>query len=181
MLPQQGHVVLPDGTVVRGRGRRDAPADPPPEFGLYLHRRRGGWEPGWPAQWLDWPDFRTPRDRDAAAAAIEHAHRLARDGSRVEIACDGGTGRTGTVIACMAVLAGHPAEDAVAWTRAHYRPRAVETPWQRRWVLWFAARRPDDDGAGRVSRPAPSSDGPTGTGRCSTPCRWPGCWPRSCR
>ena len=70
MLPQQGHVVLPDGTVVRGRGRRDAPADPPPEFGLYLHRRRGGWEPGWPAQWLDWPDFRTPRDRDAAAGRL---------------------------------------------------------------------------------------------------------------
>jgi hypothetical protein len=50
----------------------------------------------------------------------------------------GGTGRTGTVIACMAILAGHPAADAVAWTRRHYRPRAVETPSQRRWIGWFA-------------------------------------------
>jgi hypothetical protein len=38
----------------------------------------------------------------------------------------------------MAVLAGHPAADALAWTRAHYRPRAVETPGQRRWIAWFA-------------------------------------------
>ena len=61
---------------------------------------------------------------------------------RVEITCGGGTGRTGTVIACMAVLAGVPVEAAVAWTRAHYRPRAVETPWQRRWVGWFATAHP---------------------------------------
>jgi hypothetical protein len=38
----------------------------------------------------------------------------------------------------MAVLAGHPADGALAWTRAHYRPRAVETPGQRRWIGWFA-------------------------------------------
>jgi hypothetical protein len=40
----------------------------------------------------------------------------------------------------MAVLAGHPAADAVAWTRRHYRRLAVETPGQRRWVARFAAR-----------------------------------------
>jgi hypothetical protein len=45
------------------------------------------------------------------------------------------------VIACMAVLAGHPAGDAVAWTRTHYRPRAVETRGQRRWIAWFATHR----------------------------------------
>jgi protein-tyrosine phosphatase len=61
----------------------------------------------------------------------------------VEVACGGGTGRTGTVLACMAVLAGHPADDAVAWTRRHYRRHAVETPGQRRWVRWFAAERPE--------------------------------------
>jgi hypothetical protein len=43
------------------------------------------------------------------------------------------------VIACIAVLAGVPAGDAVTWTRAHYRGRAVETPGQRRWIRWFAA------------------------------------------
>lgn len=145
MSVQPGAVVLPDGTVVRGRGRREAPSVPAPEFGLYLHRRhtllgRVTFTPDWPAEWLDWPDFRVPRDGERAAAAVEYAYRLARDGMRVEVACGGGNGRTGVVIACMAVLAGHPVADAVAWTRAQYRPRAVETPWQARWVEWFARR-----------------------------------------
>ena len=150
--PLSGAVALPDGTLVRGRGRREPfPAGPLPDFGLYLghppdrprtllRRRAAEWQPDWPAEWIDWPDFRTPRDADAAAARIIEAYRRARSGERVEIACTGGTGRTGTVIACMAVLAGHPAEDAVAWTRSHYRPRAVETPGQRRWIAWFALR-----------------------------------------
>ena len=148
--PLVGALRLPDGTFVRGRGRRAAlPQGPHPDYGLYLGRspdtprrftlrRTPPWRPAWPADWIDWPDFRTPRDRTAAAAAIRRAYLLAREGQRVEVACGGGVGRTGTVIACMAVLAGHPAEDAVGWTRRHYRPRAVETRGQRRWVGWFA-------------------------------------------
>jgi len=146
--PLVGAISLPDGTRIRGRGRREPlPAGPVPDFGLYLgrppgssRRRRQGWRPDWPAEWIDWPDFRIPRDRQLAIASIEGAYVLARDGQRVEVACHGGTGRTGTVIACMAVLAGHPAVDAVAWTRQHYRPRAVETPGQRRWIAGFARR-----------------------------------------
>jgi hypothetical protein len=38
----------------------------------------------------------------------------------------------------MAVLAGVPAEDAVAWVRGAYRSQAVETPEQEAWVEWFA-------------------------------------------
>jgi hypothetical protein len=151
--PLSGAIALPDGTLVRGRGRREPfPDGPLPDFGLYLGHppdrprrlrlsRRAAWRPEWPAEWIDWPDFRTPRDPDAAAAKIVEAFRWARSGERVEIACTGGTGRTGTVIACMAVLAGHPAGDAVAWTRSHYRPRAVETRGQRRWIAWFATHR----------------------------------------
>lgn len=156
--PLTGVIALPDGTLVRGRGRREPlPAGPSPEFGLYLGRRPGAarrglfrsrqerapdWPPDWPADWIDWPDFRTPRDDHSAAAAIRHAYSLARAGRRVEVGCGGGTGRTGTVIACMAVLAGHPAGDAVHWTRRHYRRRAVETPGQRRWIIWFATHHP---------------------------------------
>lgn len=145
-----GAIMLPDGAMVRGRGRRDPlPGGPLPTYGLYLGRapgsgshllRRRPWRPDWRADWVDWPDFRTPRDRDAAAAAIVGAYQLARAGERVEVACYGGTGRTGTVIACLAVLAGHPADDALRWTRAHYRPRAVDTRGQQRWVAWFAAQ-----------------------------------------
>ena len=147
-----GAIALRDGTPIRGRGRTEPlPTGPLPDFGLYLGRppawarrtlfgRGPEWQPDWPAHWIDWPDFRTPRDDRLAAAAIEHAYLLARAGRRVEVACSGGTGRTGTVIACMAVLAGHPAPDAVAWTRWHYRRRAVETLGQRRWICWFATQ-----------------------------------------
>ena len=139
-----GVVELPDGVRVRGRGRRaPMPAGPTPEFGLYLGRRRSEtWQPDWPAEWLDWPDFRLPRDQAAAAAAIVRAHAVAGEGRRVEVACGGGVGRTGTVIACLAVVAGVPAGEAVAWTRREYQRRAVETPFQKRWVAWFAEHRP---------------------------------------
>lgn len=161
--PLTGAIRLPDGTLIRGRGRRAGlPGGPLPDFGFYLGRppdprgrtrwpasaiRRGArWRPDWPAEWIDWPDFGTPRSSEPAAAAIEHAYRLARAGQRVEVACTGGTGRTGTVLACMAILAGHPHAEAVTWTRENYRPRAVETPGQRRWIRWFAtwARVPSE-------------------------------------
>ena len=151
--PLTGAIALPDGTLVRGRGQREPlPAGPVPDYGLYLGRfpsprralprRHPAWQPDWPADWIDWPDFRTPLDDLSAAAAIHHAYLLARSGQRVEIACGGGAGRTGTVIACMAVLAGHPTVDVVRWTRQHYRQRAVETFGQRRWITWFATHHP---------------------------------------
>lgn len=59
-------------------------------------------------------------------------------GERVEIGCIGGLGRTGTALACMAILAGVPADRAVAWVRAHYKPRAIENPAQAQWVHRFA-------------------------------------------
>ena len=119
-------VTLPDGVVVRGRGRRQSlPAGPPPTFGLCLGRDRGDFRPGWALQWVDWPDFRPPRDPEAAAAAIRHAHALAHRCERVEITCGGGTGRTGTALACLVALAGVPGDDAVAATRARERKTSL--------------------------------------------------------
>jgi hypothetical protein len=37
------------------------------------------------------------------------------------------------------VLDGLPAGEAVAFVRANYDPKAVETPWQKRYVLRFRA------------------------------------------
>jgi protein-tyrosine phosphatase len=89
-------------------------------------------------RWLHWPDFWLPRDRDAAIEAIRDAWD--RTGSqRVEVACAGGRGRTGTVLSCIAVLDGVPNRHAVAYVRSHYDPKAVETPWQRRFVASFPA------------------------------------------
>jgi protein-tyrosine phosphatase len=125
---------------VRGRGLREAHHDP--VFGLYLgtwwlRRRRGGGIT-WPHTWISWPDFGLPLHPAAARAAIIDLHARAGRGERVEVACGGGTGRTGTVLACLATMDGLGPDEAVAWTRAHHRPRAVETPWQRRWVHAFA-------------------------------------------
>jgi protein-tyrosine phosphatase len=80
-----------------------------------------------------------PRDREAAAAQIRAAFARARAGERVEVGCAGGLGRTGTVLASMAVLAGVPAPDAVQWVRENYDTRAVETEEQERFVAWFGA------------------------------------------
>lgn len=128
-------VQLPDGTRVRALGIRDRLADDPErDFGLYLDP---AWVPSWEADEIDWPDFGTPARPELAARQIRNAFERARAGQRIEIGCLGGVGRTGTVLACMAVLAGTPAGDAVAWVRANYHPRAVETSDQEAWVSWF--------------------------------------------
>lgn len=91
----------------------------------------------WEARWVRWPDFRLPADRHDAHDALHEAWRRATD-ERVEIACGGGHGRTGTALACLAVLDGVLPREAVAYVREHYDSRAVETPWQHRYVTRFA-------------------------------------------
>lgn len=58
-------------------------------------------------------------------------------GERVEFACGGGRGRTGTALACLAVLDGVPPAEAVAYVRRRYDRHAVGTPWQRRYARAF--------------------------------------------
>jgi len=143
-------VRLPNGIVLTARALVERRArDPERDYGLYLDP---AWRPTWPADVIEWPDFGLPSDPRAAAAAIAAAYRRATDGARIEIGCIGGAGRTGTVIACMAVLAGLPAGDAVDWVRGNYRRDAVETADQARWVSWFAAWIAHGAGAEPVSR-----------------------------
>ena len=128
-------VTFPDGTRVRASSilERDEHASGR-DFGLYMDPR---WNPTWPAEIIDWPDFGLPPDRERAAAQIRSAFSRAKSGQVVEIGCLGGVGRTGTVLACMAVLAGVRPVDAVAWVRQNYRPGAIETTDQERWVERF--------------------------------------------
>jgi Protein-tyrosine phosphatase len=133
-----GVMPLPSGRLVRGRAlRRPLPAGPPPTLGVYLLGSPPA-ETGWDARWVRWPDFRLPADPDQARDVLVEAWRHARTG-RVEVACGGGRGRTGTALACLAVLDGVPTTEAVAYVRRLYDPRAVETPWQRRFVRHFPA------------------------------------------
>jgi hypothetical protein len=131
----EGLLALPSGRAVRGRGvGRPLPAGPTPEFGLYLLARRPAVV--WESRWVRWPDFRLPADPADLRDALGEVWRRAAT-QRVEVACRGGTGRTGTALACLAVLDGVPAEDAVAYVREHYRPHAVETRAQRALVSRF--------------------------------------------
>jgi hypothetical protein len=130
-------VTFPDGTRVRACSIWERNEnDPTRDFGLYLD---AGWRPTWPAEVVDWVDFGVPADDARAAGQIEAAFARARAGQTVEIGCVGGLGRTGTVLACMAVLAGVEPSKAVTWVRRNYRPEAVETSSQERWVAWFAS------------------------------------------
>lgn len=73
-------------------------------------------------------------DHEDAADALREAWSRARraGGARLRR----GRGRTGTALAC---LDGVPAAEAVTYVRARYDHRAVETPWQRRYVARFEA------------------------------------------
>lgn len=136
-------VTFADGTTVVGaRFLVDHPYEPDraPDFGLYLDQR---WAPPWDHTHLRWVDFGVP-DATELRAALEDVLARARHGERVEVGCLGGHGRTGTALACLAVLTGTPPGEAVAWVRAVYCDRAVETDEQHAFVAAFQ-RRSDSD------------------------------------
>jgi hypothetical protein len=127
-------VVLPDGATVTAASFD--PADPyrrerQPDYGLYLDAQ---WQPPWEHNHVDWPDFGFPDDADPVLDALRALQNRAHSGERVEIGCIGGHGRTGTALACLAVLSGQRPQDAVAWVRANYCSEAVETSEQAAFV-----------------------------------------------
>jgi hypothetical protein len=125
----RGVVRLPGGGLVRGRRLGDAAS--PADFSLVL---APGPAPAWPHRRVRWRDFWVPSDTADTMDALREVRRRAAAGERVEIACHGGVGRTGTALAALAVLDGLTPADAVRWVRATYHRRAVETPWQRWWL-----------------------------------------------
>jgi hypothetical protein len=128
-LDQTGLVTLPGGVRVRGRRLTDQVS--PADFALLL---AAGPVPVWPHRHIRWPDFWVPTDLEDALNALREAYRRAVVGERVEVACGGGVGRTGTALAALAILDGLTPDEALTWVRANHHPRAVETPWQRRWL-----------------------------------------------
>lgn len=133
---QVGVLELPSGRLVRGRGLRNpAPDGAVPEFGLYLQSRPPP-QVSWDSRWVRWPDWWLPSDSGDAREALTELWRRA-ESQRVEVACSGGRGRTGTALGCLAVLDGVRPAEAVGYVRRRYDQRAVETPWQRRYVRRF--------------------------------------------
>jgi protein-tyrosine phosphatase len=127
-------VELPDGNRVAAASfpALDSYArDRQPDYGLYLDRR---WQPPWPHDHFDWPDFGVPGDRTAILKALRSVLARVQAGEQVELGCLGGHGRTGTALAFLAILAGCPRSNAVGWVRTHYCPQAVETSAQEEFI-----------------------------------------------
>jgi protein-tyrosine phosphatase len=133
-------VLFPDGTEVQATAAGRPENDPEPLFGLYLDRCWEEFRPTWDHVILDWPDFGVPADLDGATIQIQSAFARAQGGERVEVGCVGGSGRTGTVLACMAILSGVAPTSAVDWTRKAYKRSAVETKEQEGFVESFRGR-----------------------------------------
>jgi hypothetical protein len=108
--------------------------DRPPDFGLYLD---DAWSPPWDHVALAWHDFGVPSDLGDLRARLTEARARAAAGHRVEIGCLGAHGRTGTALACLAILDGLAPDDAVDWVRTNYCPRAIETAAQEAVVQAF--------------------------------------------
>jgi protein-tyrosine phosphatase len=89
---------------------------------------------------LDWPDMgtiRLPSDFWKALIAV-----LSEQKAKMLVFCVGGHGRTGTAIASLMVACGWSSADAIAWVRAHYCVRAIETKGQEQYVRWIAGEIP---------------------------------------
>jgi hypothetical protein len=128
-------IALPDGTRVYASASAFHWIDPSgttADVGLWLDE---SWQEH--GEVIDWPDGGIPRDQEGAAAKMREAFDAARAGKRVEVGCIAAHGRTGTALACMAILAGVPSDDAVEWVRANYCAKAIEPPYQEPWVEWF--------------------------------------------
>jgi hypothetical protein len=134
-------VLLPDGSrivAVSFDSSDPYSREACPDFGLYLDPR---WSPPWPHDHVEWPDFGVPADSADLRTKLVQLLERSQSGELVELGCLGAHGRTGTALACLAVLAGVPARDAVAWVRNSYCDKAVETPGQMSFVGGFAPDR----------------------------------------
>jgi protein-tyrosine phosphatase len=130
-------VTLPSGTelwAVSFDASDPYSRDQTPDFGLYLDEK---WAPPWEHAKVPWPDFGVPSDPDALRGRLSAVLAHANVGQRVEIGCLGAHGRTGTTLACLAIIDGHDPDNAVAWVRTTYCGHAIETPEQEAFVGAF--------------------------------------------
>ncbi len=131
-------IEFPDGLRIRAAGQHEQPTLERPDWGVYADHC---WD-GWPGVVLEWPDFGVPSDDEAALAAVLDAIRRAEAGEDVLVGCRGGIGRSGTIVAAVAVARGVPVDEARAWVRERLHPHAVETDEQLRWITERVALDP---------------------------------------
>jgi len=128
-------VTLPNGTNVRAIPLAERVYDDPTrDFGLYAERE---WAPTWPSAVIEWDDFGPPNNNVEAARQVFDAFERVSKGETVEVGCRAALGRTGTILACMAILAGVEPAEAEAWVHRNYDACAVEGDAQRAFIIWF--------------------------------------------
>ena len=134
----RGRLELPlDGKLI---GISGGPFDAMPEGarGLCLEARAARVAE---AEWqLDVPDYGVPDEAGLRAILAQMLEVMrAAPNDAYHIGCKAGIGRTGTVMACLAIMAGAVEGDPVAWLRAAYFQGAIETPGQEAFVRGFTA------------------------------------------
>ena len=99
-------------------------------------------------------DGGVPKSMAAMDEIVARIDEQRQGGGDVAVACVGGVGRTGTVVACALVAQGLDAAEAIDRVRATRHPQAVETADQQRFVAGYAERRrrlpPDQPGDERL-------------------------------
>lgn len=80
----------------------------------------------WPSAFVNWPD-RGVVDTEVLMPILKWAADKILDGQRVEIACMGGHGRTGTFTTALMVYLGWDVRGAFDYLRAEYCGKAVES------------------------------------------------------
>jgi len=105
-----------------------------PDFGLYADF---AWRNESRNEYINWPDFSVPSNPDVAINQILDALVMAET-QIVEIGCIGAHGRTGTILACMAIAEmGIDSSDAIIFVKENYCSKAIETSSQEMFIEYF--------------------------------------------
>lgn len=145
---------LPSGTVIYGSSSHSHKVDEPgPDYGVYALS-------SWPATtistYIPWTDFGLPRVSAIQVIGVLTDHlELARQGFTIEFGCQGGHGRTGTMLAIMAVLDGAEPQAAIESVWSDYCEHALETDNQEWYVHHVHARINGLEGPPTLPKPAP--------------------------
>jgi len=110
-----------------------------PDFGCYMY---SGWDPSrWMSYYLPWQDFGLPKvPMVTVIGVVDELIEKIRAGLTVEIGCMGGHGRTGSLLALIAVRLGSTASEAIRFVHNDYCHHAIEGEKQEWYIHQFAAR-----------------------------------------
>ena len=118
---------------------------------------------------LDIADYGVPDEGALRSTLAQLRADMAIERARLfYIGCRAGLGRTGVVLACLAVECGLTS-DPVDWVRATHNPRAVETAAQERFVRAYAATSTITSSTSAAAES--SMDVPSGMAAPSRSCR----------